>query len=398
MKRILFVDDEPKILDGLRDLLRKQRKQWDMVFALGGQEALAKLAEARFDVVVSDMRMPGIDGVTLLKLVKEQYPVTARIILSGHAEREAVVAALPVAHQFLSKPCDADVLRTVVDRACGLQALLHDDNVRTVIGSVDHLPSVPRTYWELTQATAQPDVDLADLAKLIERDAAMTAKILQLVNSSYFGLAQRQTSVQKAVAYLGIDLLKALALTAHVFSPATAPAVKGFSLEGLQDHSMRTARLAERFFTDRARAAEAFTAAVVHDVGKIVLAMSVPGRLEEVIRKSKETGRMYHDLEKELLGVTHAEVGGYLLGLWGLPLTIVETVAYHHHPELVVPTDILVAVHVANALSYPPGPSPDPTAGGRLNATFVEGSPFGSKLSEWRTIAEDELRATKRES
>ncbi len=120
MKRILFVDDEPKILDGLRDLLRKERKQWDMVFALGGQEALDELARGRFDVVVSDMRMPGIDGVMLLKMVKEKYPATARIILSGHAEREAVVNALPVAHQFLSKPCDADVLRTVVDRACGL--------------------------------------------------------------------------------------------------------------------------------------------------------------------------------------------------------------------------------------------------------------------------------------
>lgn len=398
MKRILFVDDEPKILDGLKDLLRKQRKQWDMVFALGGQEALAQLAQGRFDVVVSDMRMPGVDGVTLLKIVKEKYPAMARIILSGHAEREAVVNALPVAHQFLTKPCDTDVLRTVVDRACGLQALLQDDNVRTIIGSVDHLPSVPRTYWELTQATAQADVCLADLAALIERDAAMTAKILQLVNSSYFGLAQRQTSVHKAVAYLGIELLKALALTAHVFSSATGPVVEGFSLEGLQDHSMQTARLAKRFVTDQKSAADAFTAAVVHDIGKIVLAMSVPRRFEEVIRKTRETGRMDHDIEKELLGVTHAEVGAYLLGLWGLPLTIVETVAYHHRPELVGPTHISVAVHVANALSYPSGPSPDPTAGGRLNTTFVEGSPFGSRLSEWRTIAEDELRALGRES
>lgn len=398
MKRILFVDDEPKILDGLRDLLRKERKQWDMVFALGGQEALDELARGRFDVVVSDMRMPGIDGVMLLKMVKEKYPATARIILSGHAEREAVVNALPVAHQFLSKPCDADVLRTVVDRACGLQALLQDDNVRTVIGRVDRLPSVPRTYWELTEAAAQPDVGLADLAKLVEKDAAMTAKVLQLVNSSYFGLGQRQTSVQKAVAYLGIDLLKALALTAHVFSSATGPAVKGFSLEGLQDHSMLTARLAKSFIADPKRAAEAFTAAVVHDVGKIVLALCVPGRFEEVIRTTIETGRMPHDVEKELLGVTHAEVGAYLLGLWGLPLTIVEAVAYHHHPELAHPTDILVAVHVANALSYPPGPSPDPTAGGRLNAAFVEGSPFGPKLEEWRTLAEGELRSARKES
>jgi putative nucleotidyltransferase with HDIG domain len=399
MKRILFVDDEQMMLDALRARLRKQRQQWDMVFAPGGQAALAELERGRFDVVVSDMRMPGIDGVTLLHRVKDQYPATARIILSGHAEREAVVNVLRVAHQFLSKPCDLDVLRTVIERATGLQALLEDDKVRSVIGSLDRLPSVPRTYWDLTQAAARSNVRVDELARIVEQDVAMSVKVLQLVNSGYFGLAHRQTSVQQAVTYLGTELLKAFTLTAHVFGSAGACAVKGFSLDVQQRHSLLVARLAKRLLGDRKSAAEAFTAALVHDIGKIVLAMGITERFEEVLRSTRETGRLAHLVEKELLGVTHAEVGAYLLGLWGLPLDIVEAVAYHHHPELVAPTDALVAVHVANALSYPPdGPTFDPSAGGRLNVAFVESAGFGSELPRWRSLAEDELRAAKHES
>lgn len=394
MKRILFVDDEQRILDGLRDLLRKNRKDWDMVFALGGQQALVELARAPFDVVVTDMRMPGMDGVALLQKVKELYPATARIILSGHAEREAVVHALPVAHQFLSKPCDAELLRTVIQRASGLQALLQDDKVRQVIGRVDRLPSVPKVYWELTQAAARPEVGLGELARIVEQDSAMAVKVLQLVNSAYFGLAQQLTSVHQAVAYLGIDLFKALALSAHVFVSAGPAAVAGFSLDEQQRHSVLAARIAKRFFSDKQRAAEAFTAALVHDIGKLVLAMSVPAKFQEALRASKETGRPSHLVEKELLGATHAEVGAYLLGLWGLPLAMVEAVAYHHEPALTLPSDTLVAVHVANALSHwPECPEPDPTLGGRLDVACVEASPCGPELPRWRALAEAELRA-----
>jgi HD-like signal output (HDOD) protein len=394
MKRVLFVDDEPQILDGLRNILRKQRKHWDMVFAVGGQAALDELDRKPFDVVVSDMRMPGIDGVTLLHKVKEKYPAAVRIILSGHAEREAIVSALPVVHQFLSKPCDAETLRSVVERACSLQTLLQNDILRNVIGKVESLPSVPRTYWDITQAAAKADICVADIAKIVERDPALTAKVLQLVNSSYFGSAERQTSVQQALTHLGIDLIRALALTADVFVSVVDPAVAGFSLDELQQHSMLTARIARRLLSDQKRAAEAFTAAILHNIGKIVLAIGLPGHFAEVMAISAETGRPNHIVEQEVLGLTHAEVGAYLLGLWGLPLSIVEAVAYHHCPELISPTDTLLALHAADALSYEPdNASSDPTAGGRLNVAYVEKSAFGAELPRWRAVAEEERLA-----
>lgn len=396
VKRILFVDDESHVLDGLRDLLRKQRKEWEMHFASSGQAALEALEKQPFDVVVSDMRMPGMDGATLLARVKQDYPATARIILSGQAERASVVQALPVAHQFLSKPCDAAVLRDVVERASELQKLLADEGIRVVIGKLDKLPSSPTTYWDLTRAAARPDVALADLASIVERDPAMATKVLQLVNSAYFGLAQKVASIPQAVSYLGTNLLKALALAVHAFGTMEHSTVEGFSLEGVQRHSLVTARLAKQFARDPKLASEAFTAGLVHEVGKIVLAVGVPERLSEVLRECAASGRHCHVVEREMLGVTHAEVGGYLLGVWGLPLAVVEAVTFHHRPGLVAggSVETLAAVHIADALVHGPQLGASAPACHELDLDFVARAGLLEQLDSFRALAAQTLASS----
>jgi HD-like signal output (HDOD) protein len=390
VKRVLFVDDEQHVLDGLRDMLRKQRKHWDMVFAPGGQAAIEELQKRPFDVVVSDMRMPVIDGAALLARVKEQYPASARIILSGHAEREAVVRALPVAHQFLSKPCDAALLRIVVERACELQTLLQNERIREVIGKLDKLPSVPKTYWELTEAAARPDVVIDDLAAIVERDPAMTVKVLQLVNSGYFGLPQRITSVRHAAGYLGTELLKALALTAHAFGTTEVPTIEGFSLERLQRSSLQSARLAKKIATTVSDANDAFTAAMVHDIGQIVLSVGVPEIFGKALRAARKEKRPAHIFEREMLGVSHAEVGAYLLGFWGLPLSIVEAVAYHNTPGLLAegPCQVLAAVHIADALLCEPVTKSTPPPPDVLDMEFVARAGFSDRMDEFAKMAE----------
>lgn len=389
--RILFVDDEQAVLDGLRDQLRKQRKEWQMVFALGGPAAMAELEKSAFDVVVSDMRMPGIDGARLLHHVKELYPAAARIILSGQADQQSVERALPAAHQFLSKPCDAEMLRIVVARACDLQKTLFDPGIRSIVGKLDKLPSTPQTYWELSNAAAKPESGVAEFAAIVERDPAMSVKVLQLVNSAYFGLPQRVASARQAVAWLGVELLKALALSVHAFGALPAPAFKGFSLEQLQQHSLLTARLGRQLVGgDVKRAGEVFTAAVVHDIGKLILAVGMPERFSEVLQTYAATSRPLHVIEYELLQVTHAEVGGYLLGVWGLPLSIVEAVAFHHAPSQVAGRDLatLAAVHIADALlEAEQNERVDPQREGKLDAAFVERAGLTAKLEGWRGLA-----------
>ncbi|MEP7306144.1 MAG: response regulator [Acidobacteriota bacterium] len=395
-KRILFVDDETHILDALRNRLRKHRAEWEMTFAVSGQDALAELEKATFDVIVSDMLMPGMDGAALLHRVKAVYPTIARIVLSGHAEREAVVRALPVAHQYLAKPCDTDVLRSVIERTCNLQALLHEPAIREVVGKLDRLPSVPRVYWELTKAVNRDDFGLLQIARIVEEDPAMSAKVLQLVNSAYFGLAQRVVSIQQAVTYLGVELLRSLALTAHVFATMECVFVQGFSLDQLQRSSLMTARLAKRLVSEPVLADEAFAVSMVRDVGKLLLALSSSDRFAAVVRACRESGRPFHDVERELLGVTHSEVGAYLLGLWGLPFTMVEAVAYHHQPSLVPDGErsVLGAVHVADALiDLACAEECGQPAADLLDASFLESIGRSAELPAWREMARDEVRA-----
>jgi putative nucleotidyltransferase with HDIG domain len=387
--RILFVDDEPHVLDGLRNVLRWERKRWDMVFAPDGSAALDELSRGSFDVVVTDMRMPGIDGAALLREIKKQYPGVTRMVLSGHADQDAIVRALPVSHQFLSKPCDSDVIKAAIERACDLQTLLRGDAIQAVVGRLDRLPSPPRTYHELTEVLAEPDNGVGRIVAVVERDPALCAKILRLVNSSNLGLARTATSVHQAVLYLGVSVLRVLVLTVDAFGANGVPA-ELLDLERLQDHSVVVARLASQFTADRKRAEEAFSAGLVHDIGKIVLALAWPEEYREIRQQAATRQTPQHLIERDRIGVTHAEVGAYLLGVWGLPLGIVEAVAHHHAPSGVTQGDrsVLGAVHAAEGFTAG-GTAPIVEAGldDRLDARFFGESGLGADLKHWRSIA-----------
>jgi HD-like signal output (HDOD) protein len=389
-RRILFVDDELNILEGLRNLLRKQRHEWDMVFAQSGAEALAQLEQRPFDVILSDMRMPGMDGAELLTTVKRLYPAVARIILSGHAERETVMRSLPVAHQFLAKPCEAAALREAIDRTCELQALLDSAEIRALVGRLDKVPSIPHTFFELSRAAADPRASAAELATIIQGDAAMSAKVLQLANSAFFAGTQRKLSVAGAVTFLGVELLKSLALTAHVFVSLDEQLARELQLDHLQDASLLAAHLARRFMRDASRADQAFTGGLVRDIGRVVMAVGLPQSYRATLEAARTTGRSLHLVEKERLGVTHAEVGAYLLGVWGLPYPLVEVVAYHHAPALARRElwEVVGAVHVADAMASAAGAAEGQVdAAGAVDEPFFAQAGLVDELARWRAEA-----------
>lgn len=385
-KRVLFVDDEQEVLEGLRNLLRRNRHEWDMVFALGGYEALAELSRGTVDVVVTDMRMPGMDGAQLLAQVKTVSPSTARLVLSGHAEKEAILRALPVAHQFLSKPCGGGTLLAALRRTCEVQTALDHDGLRRVVGGLGALPSPPRIYELLTEVANRPGSAVADLAKVVESDPSMSTKVLQLVNSSYFGRCERVTSIPRAVSHLGVALLKGLALTSEVFGALVGRPVHGFSLEAIQRRSFLAARIARRLPGESNLAEEAATAALLHSIGSIVIALAMPDEYEAMVRAT-EAGRERHLAEVESVGATHAAVGAYLMGVWGLPFSIVESVAFHQSPGNVVggSYEVLAAVHVATKLAE--------SESACLDLSFLEQAGFAAHLDRWRSIAHEEVVA-----
>lgn len=398
MHRILFVDDEPAVLEGLRNLFRKQRRRWEMVFAPGGREALDELQRTRFDVVVSDMRMPGIDGAELLRRVKDGYPSVARIVLSGHAEPEAVARVLPVANGYVAKPCDADALRVLIERGCGLHDLLEDENVRRAAAKLGPTPSAPITYLEVTRAVASPELRAEELEEILGRDASVATRFLQLANATCFGLTQPTSSVATVAALLDPSSLRALSLLANALAVLErAGPIDAGLLERALASTTLSARIARRIAGAEPAAGEAFAAALVHDVGRPILALEFGADLEEVVRRAAAEGRPHWLAEREAFAVSHAEVGAYLLARWGLPLHVVEAVAHHHAPSRVRRADfgVLEVVHVAGALAADVL-GECPAAALELDTAHLDALGVVDRIPSWKAIAGEELRRCSR--
>lgn len=356
MRRILFVDDELNVLDGLRRVLRPYRAEWDMEFVGGSRDALALLATKAFDVIVTDMRMPGMDGAELLKKVRELHPDAVRIMLSGQSDQEAIQRSIGRTHQYLSKPCDPESLHAVIRRSCDLRDRLGNESLKRLVSQTVTLPSLPKIYTRVIDELCKPDPCMKTVTDLISRDVGMSARLLHLANSSFFGVRQRVESPAYAASLLGLNILRPLILSVGIFCQFDARAIRSFSINAFSDHSLavsNAARLiAMQAGADKEVIDDAQMAGMVHDVGQLLLASQVSAEYDQVLHRIHEEGRSACEIERELLGSDHADVGAHLLGLWGLPEPIVEAVALHHEPNkcFIDRFTPLTAVHVANAV------------------------------------------------
>lgn len=384
-KRVLFVDDDQAILDGLEDLFFRDRNRWDMAFALGGARALAELQAKPFDVVVSDMQMRGMDGATLLGIVKDKFPGTVRMVLSGHAQRASILRALPSMHQYFSKPCDAGRLRAAIDRSLEITGQPTGD-LRALIGKLNQVPSPPLSYIELTKLVNDDSRPLADAARIVAGDPAIAAKTLQLANSAAFGAQRAITSIEDCVAYLGIDLIRCLTLTSSVFGGDPRASTAGLALEALHTTALLTASLTRKLIGERKDADLGFAAGLLHDIGEAVLAVGLPETYVDLCRTARAAGEPLIVAERREFGATHAEIGACLLGMWGLPAEIVEIVAHHHDPAAAPSTlhTMLAALHVADALAAPVAARYDHI----IDPALLETLGCAAQLDDWRAIAQ----------
>lgn len=398
--RILFVDDEQSILDGLRRMLRRQIAQWDMEFVSSGGDAMKRLAEKAFDILVTDMKMPGMNGADLLDQVVERWPDMGRIVLSGHADESLAVRASQVAHQYLAKPTDPDTLKAAIARVKPELDLARHERIRAAVGSCQKLPGLPTLCAELGRVLESEQANARAVAEVISRDPGMSAKLLQLVNSSFFGIGRRVSSVEMAVTLLGTVRIHALVLQDQIFRLFVPRGpIRHFSVEALGDHSFRVAELARLLSRAEGqredRPDQAFTAGLLHDVGVLLLACN-HDEFGKVMHAMVDRQLRLEDAEHEVLDVTHAEVGAYLLRLWGLPERIAEAVALHHDPDR-LPYDGLCAltvVHAADALLGELDPqsaavSVGSLLPGELCLSYVKRVGLEHRLDHWRACARE---------
>jgi putative nucleotidyltransferase with HDIG domain len=393
MINILFVDDDPLILAGLKRLFRRYHDEWRMEFVANAQDALTQLAQRPFDVVVADMRMPGLDGGELLQRVRDTYPTVIRVILSGQSSQEAVLRTMGPAHQYLTKPCDPHVLRETLQRALALRKRLSDPKVLGIVNRIASLPPLPSVFQEVVEELNSPQASIERVGQIIARDVALTVKLMQFVNSSYFGLPQPITSPTHAAAFLGLNMVKSLVLCVGVFNQFKQESVWGFSLDQMVHHSLEVGQIARQvtqdIVGDEQIAADALLAGLLHDVGKLALATSHEIPYDTVLLLAHEKQRTLWEAEREILGVSHCEVGGYLLGLWGLPQSIVEAVALHHEPSTSGSTrfSALTAVHLANGIVHERSPKWLQGTSARIDQQYIATLDDQPRIARW--IAEE---------
>jgi HD-like signal output (HDOD) protein/CheY-like chemotaxis protein len=393
--RILFVDDDPRLLAGIRRSFHSLRKRWTFAFAESAYEALDILSSSEWDVIITDMRMPGMDGAELLEKVRRSHPTMIRMILSGYSEHETLFRGMSSSHYFLPKPCSKEELLQAIKKAFRLRFALDDKKLMTLVTGLKTIPSLPSIHTTLMQEVNSKHASMQRLGEIISTDIGMSTKILQLVNSAFFGLPRTISDPAMAAKLLGMDIILSLAMGLQIFTSCPAELSQSFDMDAVWFHSLRTAKLAKAIMQLEGGNEEdlrvAFVAGLLHECGRIILATNLPRDYMKV-QAHCQLGLSVHEAESEIFGVANPEVGAYLLALWGLPNSIVEVVAFHCRPphDLQPTFSPLAAVHVANALAREDAKDQD----SQLDLSYLESLSCKDRIARWKLIAENQYEET----
>ncbi|TIH16547.1 HDOD domain-containing protein [Marinifilum sp. JC120] len=390
-KNILFIDADKSQLEYLEKNLSTMKKRWNIQFASTAEEAMDFLRTCPFDVIASDFCVDGFQGHELLEEIKNRQPGSIRFIISESINSENCLQYIGYAHQFITKPYVGSELIAKIKKSLRLKNIFLNERAAKAIASIEDLPSMPDLFMKLERELGKDDVLISNIGKMIGEDMSMTAGLLKLVNSPFFGLYSKVTKPEQAVTLLGLDNLKGLVLGIHLFNSKGSDKID-FSIEELGKHCQYTALMARAIVKAEGGSNElaehTFLAGFLHDIGKLVLATSYPEEYGTILSIVREDNLPVQEAEKDILGFTHAEVGAYLLAIWGFDEDIIEAIYCHHEPQRLGSVDLspAVAIHVANSFDHELRVKNSDYAPHLLSAEWLEQNEFSHKLPEWLQI------------
>lgn len=389
-KKILFVDDEPDVLRGLRRMLHSMKNEWDIEFAASALKAIEMMKDTHFDVLVTDMRMPEMDGVQLLERVIKLSPSTIRFVLSGQSQDEAIFQFVGPAHQFLPKPCDSETVRTTIQASLSLRDFISNENIQEIVSKIEVLPSLPNVYVEVANELRKENSSMHRVAEIIEHDIGMSAKILQLVNSSFFGIPNHISNIGQAVGFLGIEVIRSLVLSIGIFSKFRVISSYEKTLAELINHSLMTGTCAKEIVQAEGGSQEeeenAFTAGLLHKIGEVIFMSYMPKKYKNIQTEMKKEHISLQEEEEKILGATYAEAGAYLLGIWGLKDMITEAIAYHLKPSMCARKNNLALTALHSACAFlEEEENPTPT---KIDMSYIESIGKTDRVQQWRDICQ----------
>jgi putative nucleotidyltransferase with HDIG domain len=389
-KRILIANADPQ---ALAEYGRALEEEWTVKLATGPAAALAEMALQPCDVLVADCALTGMDGgIQLLDRIRAEHPKTIRLLLAGEMDKEHRMADMAGSHLILTKPCEAQTLKSAIERALAIDLWLVNDRLRALVARLRTFPIVPSLYLEVTNALKSPQTTTSEVGAIIAKDMAMMTKLLQVTNSACFGVPRKISDPVEAVGILGFETVKSMVVTLKLLNQYDKVKPVYFSIDRLWRHSTEVARISRRLALtqtdDPALAESAFTAGLMHDLGKLVLAANFDEQYSGAQALARQQRLPLWEVEKQIFGGSHAEIGAYLLGLWGMPLELVEAAALHHNPSrcLTKRFNPLTAVHLANALVYEARPDKDGMVAPQIDEAHLAELGLSGQLQLWREM------------
>ena len=367
--RLLIVDDDPLILKALNRTFRMQRPRWSAEVVDSGEEAVQRLNATPFDLVLTDMQMPGMDGSHVLRHARQVQPSAVRVVLSGHAPLRRILEAEGDYHRFLVKPVDPNDLVAIIE---GFVLDPKEEGAaiaRGLVAGLDRIPSLPSNLTELRRLLSQPEPDAPAVTAIILQDIGLASKLLKLVNSAYMPFRRSITDLRQAIDFLGMELIKEMVMDRGVMAPAEDEVPEGMSLHSLWAHSRYVAQVAGELILqetgDPHAAGEAYSVGLLHDIGRVVLATNPACAYRTILGEALDPSEMLTSLERSHLGTDHVQVGAQLLSLWGLPEPFGSALREQHGTDLRQHTSLVsLALNIAH---FQP-------SNGQGPARFVEGS------------------------
>jgi HD-like signal output (HDOD) protein len=384
MLRILLIEDDTSLLEVLHRSLTKREPEWQVVACHSSREALSLLEHEEFQVVLTDLLMPDVDGEQILRTVAQTSPQTLRLLHSGSVDSARIVEALGVAHNLFEKPCRVQDVIAVVKRAERLRRSIDSTKICQLISGSTSVPAIPQSFFAIQKLLVEDDFYLPRLVEVIQRDLSVSTVVLKAANSAYFGAPAKITTVEKALIRLGVNTVKSLVFYSELFGQIPERTIRRFGVNALMDESLQVGDLARNFCRQLSDSTdlheEVFLAGVLHDIGKLLLIQLVPKQYAAALKMEQEEGMDILETERQVLGATHEQVGAYFGSIWGLPTSLVEAIAFHHQPYCCYADQLtpLAFVAAAKQVLYH-GEEPSTESDGYFSKIGLS-----EKLIEWR--------------
>jgi len=394
-KNLLFVDYDKAVLNEIKGMLKKTGRDWDLSFATSGDEAILIADEKHINLLVTCVQMPGMSGYDLIDRMKQKFPEIICFILSDFGDQGTILKTIAPTVQILTKPCAPQLLISSLVNALESDAFLDKSKIVSVIGNIETLPTLPELYMKIKIILESEHSSTEEVAHIISQDIVITAKILQLVNSAFFGLSHRIENIQRAVIYLGVETIKAVVLVTEVFNQFSEAEMKAFPVREIYKHSIFVGILAREVFEtvskDQSISDQVYMAGMLHDIGKLFLIRAKPDEFLEVYQEADEETDFFYELEKKKFEISHSDIGSYFMGVWGLSRDVVRAIAFHHDPKQQAGHEfnITTAVYVANVLTHKlmDREKGIKTKEGEIDRDYLESLRVLKYLEEWEEVA-----------